>query len=166
MSLKCSCCNTNVEYDQTLDDIIEQHKNIKGNLIPILHEIQKTYGYIPSDSFEKLSRELNVSLSEIYGVITFYHHFSQKPKGKYNISVCLGTACYVKGAAEILEAFKAKLGIDVSEITKDGLFSLEVCRCLGACGLAPAILINDKVYGRLTEDEVERIIKGYREIEA
>lgn len=164
MRASACCCKTEEENNRMLDDIIDRHKKSKGNLIPVLHDIQELYGYIPADVQEKIAKKLNVSLSEIYGVITFYHHFSLKQKGKYKISVCMGTACYVKGAGPILDRFKEKLNLEIGETTSDGKFTLEACRCLGACGLAPALVVNDEVYGCLTKDDVEKIIEKYNNI--
>jgi NADP-reducing hydrogenase subunit HndA len=147
---------------KTLEDIIAKHKGEKGSLIPVLHDIQELYGYIPEEVQKKVAEALNIPLSQVYGVITFYNNFSTQPKGKYKIAVCMGTACYVKGAGEILERFKEKLGIDVGECMKDGMFSLEECRCLGACGLAPALTINGKVYGGLVRKDADDIIEKYK----
>lgn len=155
------CCEKTDGKDKMLGEIVARHKKSKGSLIPILHEVQSLYGYLPADSRAIIAKELNIPLSEVFGVITFYHHFSLKPKGEYNISVCMGTACYVKGAGEILDKFKEKLKIDVGGCTEDGKFSLEACRCLGACGLAPVITVNDVVYGRLTKDDVDGIVQKY-----
>jgi NADP-reducing hydrogenase subunit HndA len=113
---------------------------------------------------KKISQGLNVSLAEIYGVVTFYTQFSLNPKGRFKISVCLGTACYVKGAGVILDKFKEKLGIDVGQSTEDGKFSLDACRCIGACGLAPVIMVNDDVHGRLVTDDVEGILEKYKDL--
>jgi NADP-reducing hydrogenase subunit HndA len=149
--------------DEKLQEIIEKYKDTKGALVPVLHEAQELYGYLPIEVQKKISEGLGVSLSEIYGVVTFYTQFSLNPKGKYKVNICMGTACYVKGAGQILDKFKEHLGIDVGECTEDGLFSLEACRCIGACGLAPVITINDDVYGRLVPEDVEGIIKKYKE---
>jgi NADP-reducing hydrogenase subunit HndA len=162
---KC-CCGYANETELKLQKIIEKYKDTRGGLIPVLHEVQELYGYLPLSVQKKISEGLGVPLSEIYGVITFYTQFSLNPKGKYNIQVCLGTACYVKGANLILEKLQEKLGINVGECTEDGLFNLEACRCIGACGLAPVITINDDVYGRLKPEDVEGIIEKYRKQEA
>ncbi|AEV67961.1 NADH-quinone oxidoreductase subunit NuoE [Acetivibrio clariflavus] len=159
----CCCCNKVDPRDQKLQEIIEKYKDTKGALIQVLHEAQEVYGYLPIEVQKKISEGLNVPLSEIYGVVTFYTQFSLNPKGKYKISVCMGTACYVKGAGQILDKFKEILGLEVGECSEDGLFSLEPCRCLGACGLAPVITINEDVYGKLVPDDVEGIIKKYKE---
>jgi NADP-reducing hydrogenase subunit HndA len=160
---KCCCCGVKDVRDEKLQEIIEKYKDTKGALVPVLHEAQELYGYLPIEVQKKISEGLGVSLSEIYGVVTFYTQFSLNPKGKYKVNICMGTACYVKGAGQILDKFKEHLGIDVDECTEDGLFSLEACRCIGACGLAPVITINDDVYGRLVPEDVEGIIKKYKE---
>lgn len=151
-------CKETDEKDKKLDEIFAKHKNVKGSLIPILHEAQGIYGYLPVSVQRKIAKKMNIPISEVFGVISFYHHFSLKPKGKFNISVCMGTACYVKGAGPILDALKDQLSIDVGETTEDNEFTLEECRCIGACGLAPVITVNDQVYGRLTKDDVVGII--------
>lgn len=161
MSENNCCCGCVDAQEKKLQEIIEKYKNTKGALIPVLHEVQEVYGYLPLSVQKKISEGLGVPLSEIYGVVTFYAQFSLNPKGKYRIQVCLGTACYVKGSGLILEKLKEKLGIDVGECTKDGKFFLDACRCIGACGLAPVITINDDVYGRLSPDEIEDILKKY-----
>lgn len=159
---KCCCSGSGTDERETkLQEIIDKYKDTRGALIPILHEAQDLYGYLPVSVQKKISEGLNISLAEIYGVVTFYTQFSLKPKGKYKINVCLGTACYVKGSGKILDKFKEKLGIGVGECTEDGKFSLDACRCIGACGLAPVITINEDVYGRLTEDDVEGILEKY-----
>ena len=157
------CCGCIDEKSKKLQEAIEKYRNTKGALIPVLHVAQDIYGYLPVSVLKEISESLNIPLTEIYGVVTFYTRFSLQPKGKFNIQVCLGTACYVKGASKILEKLKEKLGILVGECTEDGRFSLEECRCIGACGLAPVIMINEEVYGRLTPDELEGIIEKYRD---
>ncbi len=162
----CDCCCSDSEVDervQKLHKIIEKHKETKGALIPVLHEAQELYGYLPINVQKQISSELGIPLSEIYGVVTFYTQFSLNPKGKYKIQVCLGTACYVKGSAQILDKLKEKLGVHVGECTENGKFSLEACRCIGACGLAPVIMINDQVYGRLVPEDIEGIIEKYKD---
>ncbi len=163
MSANSNCCGCVKDDDQKLQQVIDKYKGTKGALIPVLHEAQDIYGYLPLHVQKKISEKLNIPLSEIYGVVTFYTQFSLEPKGKYNIQVCLGTACYVKGAGAVLDKLKEKLGIDVGSCTEDGKFSLEACRCIGACGLAPVIMINDDVYGRLTPDDIEGIIDKYKD---
>lgn len=158
---KCKCQNCDM-YDENLLKIAKKYEGNPTDIIEALHEVQNLYGYISTEAIKCLSKYLNVPESEIYGIITFYSRFTLKPKGKYNIQVCLGTACYVKGSAKIMEAFESELGIKAGEITKDGLFSLEEVRCIGACGLAPAIVVNEEVYGKLTTDKVREIIAKYR----
>ena len=149
------------EQEEKLLAVIGRHKEERGAIIQVLHEAQEIYGYLPIEVQKIISAELNVPLAEIYGIVTFYSQFSLNPKGEYQIGVCLGTACYVKGSGEILEEIKELLGIDVGECTPDGKFSIDATRCIGACGLAPVITINDDVYGRLKKGEVADIIKKY-----
>ena len=130
--------------------------------MPVLQEAQEIYGYLPIEVQTMVAEGLNVSLEEVYGVSTFYSQFALSPKGKYNISVCLGTACYVKGSGDILNKISEQLGIGAEECTADGQFSLTACRCIGACGLAPVITVNEDVYGRLTVDDVPYIINKYK----
>ena len=129
--------------------------------MPVLQEAQNVYGYLPIEVQQMVADGLGVPLSEVFGVATFYSQFSLTPKGKYNISVCLGTACYVKGSGKILEELSKDLGIEAEECTEDGKFSLTACRCIGACGLAPVITINDDVYGRLVPEDVKGILAKY-----
>jgi len=159
------CCGCVDEKEKQLREVIEKYKNTRGALIPVLHEAQEIYGYLPMKVQKMISEELHIPLTEIYGVVTFYAQFSLKPKGKYKIQVCMGTACYVKGSGSILDKLKEKLGIDVEDCTEDGKFSLHACRCIGACGLAPVIMINDDVYGKLVPDDIEKIIDKYKEME-
>ncbi|NMA67009.1 MAG: NAD(P)H-dependent oxidoreductase subunit E [Clostridiaceae bacterium] len=165
MTMNCgSCCADNKSKE--LEKIIAKYKNIRGALIPALHEAQELYGYLPLSVQKKIADGLNVPLSEVYGVVTFYTQFSLNPKGKYKISVCLGTACYVKGAGQIFDKISEILNIKSGECTPDGLFSLDACRCIGACGLAPVITINEDVHGRLSVDDVPGIIQKYIDQEA
>jgi NADP-reducing hydrogenase subunit HndA len=164
MSNNCCCGCAVDERPQKLQEIIEKYKSTKGALIPVLHEAQELYGYLPMSVQKQISEGLKVPLTEIYGVVTFYTQFSLKPKGKFKISICMGTACYVKGASHILDKLREKLGIQVGDCTEDGKFSLDACRCIGACGLAPVMMINDDVYGRLTPDEIENILEKYRDL--
>lgn len=154
--------NGTKEQEEKLKAVIERHKGQDGAVIPVLHEAQEIYGYLPIEVQEMIAEGLDVPLAEIYGIVTFYAQFSLNPKGKYQIGVCLGTACYVKGSGDILEKCKSILGIDVGECTPDGLFSIDATRCIGACGLAPVMTINDDVYGRITADDVADIIKKYQ----
>ena len=133
-----------------------------SDLIEILHLVQNTYGYIPEDMITLISKTLDIPPSRIYGVITFYSRFSLVPTGKYSISVCMGTACYVKGAGDILEEVKKELGIDSGETTEDGLFSIVETRCIGACGLAPVVTVNEEVHGRLKKGDMTKIIDELR----
>ena len=144
-----------------LKDFIELEKSERGALMPVLQKAQEIYGYLPIEVQSMVAEGLGISLSEVYGVATFYSQFSLNPKGEHRISVCLGTACYVKGADKILEGLEERLGIKCGECTKDGVFSLDSCRCVGACGLAPVIMIDDDVYGRLTVDQLDDILKKY-----
>ncbi|AUS97827.1 NADH-quinone oxidoreductase subunit E [Clostridium thermosuccinogenes] len=162
MSTTKCCCGQVDERELKLQEIIDKYKNTKGALIPVLHEAQEVYGYLPLSVQKKISEGLDIPLSEVYGVITFYTQFSLNPKGKYKIQLCMGTACYVKGSNLILEKLKEMLGIDVGECTEDGKFSLEACRCIGACGLAPVMMINDDVYGKLVPDDIKGIIEKYK----
>ena len=149
------------EQEAQLFEIIEKHKNEPGAIMPVLQEAQNVYGYLPIEVQQMVADGLGVPLSEVFGVATFYSQFSLTPKGKYNISVCLGTACYVKGAGDLFNKLSEKLGIGADECTDDGQFSLTACRCIGACGLAPVMMINDDVYGKLTADEIPGILQKY-----
>lgn len=164
--MSCNCqCSTDKKNDprfQQLDEIIKQHKEQAGSLIPVLHKAQGIFGYLPEEVQIYIAEGLNVPLSEVYGVVSFYSLFTTVPRGKYVINVCLGTACYVKGSGRIMDNLKKELGISVGETTEDGLFTLEGCRCIGACGLAPVLTVNDQVHGRLTEDDVPRLIRLYK----
>lgn len=144
-----------------LREYIELEKAQPGALMPVLQKAQEIYGYLPIEVQEIIAEELDVSLSEVYGVATFYSQFSLTPKGEHRISICLGTACYVKGADKILEGLEARLGIKCGECTPDGVFSLDSCRCVGACGLAPVMMVDDDVYGRMTVDQIDGILEKY-----
>ncbi len=141
---------------------MRENKGKKGALMTVLHEAQDKFGYLPKEIQELISKELRIPLSEIYGVATFYSQFSLVPKGEYKIGVCLGTACYVKGAQDILDKVEEELGITVGQTTPDRKFSLSATRCLGACGLAPVLVVNEDVYGRLKAEDVEEILNKYR----
>ena len=149
------------EQHQKLLDLLEKLKDEKGAVMPALQGAQEIYGYLTIEVQKEVARGLNVSLEEVYGVSTFYSQFSLTPKGKYNVSICLGTACYVKGADKVLDRLVAKLGIQPEECTPDGMFSLTACRCIGACGLAPVLTVNDDVYGRLVPEDVDKILAKY-----
>ena len=149
------------EQEEKLYAVIEKYKGTDGALIPILHGAQEIYGYLPIEVQKIVADALGISLTEVYGVVTFYAQFSLYPKGEYAISVCLGTACYVKGSGSILEEIKKQLNVEVGKCTSDGKFSLEATRCIGACGLAPVMTINDEVYGKLVVDDVQGILSKY-----
>ncbi len=156
-------CNCGGEGEaEVLRKLLEKYTQDKSNLIQILNEVQEKYGYIPKLAQEEISKYLDIPMAEIYGVITFYARFSLKPKGKYNIAVCLGTACFVKGSEKVLDRVKEILKIDVGETTPDGLFSIEATRCVGACGLAPVFKVNEEVYGKATPELVDKVIEEYR----
>ena len=161
MSNTCANCADAQVKAQKLDEIVAKDKDTRGALIPVLHEAQEVYGYLPLEVQRVIAEKLNIPLAEVYGVVSFYTQFSIYPKGQYQINVCMGTACYVKGANEVLDKFRTRLSIDVGECTEDGKFSLEACRCIGACGLAPVVTINDEVYGKLTADDVDGILDDY-----
>lgn len=145
-----------------LKDYIDKLPSKKGELISVLHKGQEIFGYLPTEVQEFISKELDIAMSEIYGVITFYSFFTTKPKGEHPISICMGTACYVNGAEGILNEFKRELGIKVGEVTPDGKFSLDVLRCVGACGMAPVVTIGHKTFGRVESDQVEGILKEFK----
>lgn len=141
--------------------ICKDFRNDEGELINVLHKCQEEFGYLPAEVQEVIATELNISVAKVYGVVTFYSFFNMIPKGKYPISICTGTACYVRGAEKVLEEFKRALNIPVGETTADGKFSLSCLRCVGACGLAPVVTIGDKVYGRVSPDGVREILAEY-----
>ena len=149
------------EYYTFLDQLIE--KGEKGTNIKILQKIQGIFGYIPEDILYETAKRTGVPASTLYGAATFYHQFSFQPKGKHEIQLCLGTACYVKGAGAVLEELEKMLGIGAGEITKDGNFSIDTTRCVGACGLAPVMAINGKIYGKMTPDKLHEVINGIME---
>ena len=151
------------EQEAQLKAVISELKDEKGALMPIMQKAQEIYGYLPIEVQTIISDEMNVPLEKIYGVATFYSLFTLNPKGKYKISVCLGTACYVKGSGDVYAKLQEILGVSGGECTPDGKFSLEACRCIGACGLAPVMMINDDVYGRLTVDELAGILAKYND---
>lgn len=155
---KIYMCGNQIEK---IKSICAEFGNDAGELINILHRTQGELGYLPMEVQELIAMELKVPVSKIYGVVTFYSFFTMVPKGKYPVSVCLGTACYVRGSEQILDEFKKQLGIGIGETTEDGLFSLDCLRCVGACGLAPVTMVANKVYGRLTPDSVHSILAEY-----
>jgi len=151
--------NGTAEQQAELFEVIGKYKNQKGALVAVLQEAQDIYGYLPREVQQILSDELGIPMSEIYGVITFYTQFSLKPKGKHRVSVCLGTACYVKGSGIIYEELKKQLNLKEGECTPDGNFSIHNTRCIGACGLAPVLTVNDDVYGRLSTENVSKVVR-------
>ena len=150
------------EQEQKLNAVIEANKHDKSRLMAVMQEAQEIYGYLPMEVQNMISEGMEVPLEKIFGVASFYAQFSLTPKGEYNISVCLGTACYVKGAQSVLDELSEELGIDVDECTEDGKFSLNACRCIGACGLGPVLTVNDEVYGKLTAKDVPEIVAKYK----
>ncbi|PKM50586.1 MAG: NAD(P)H-dependent oxidoreductase subunit E [Firmicutes bacterium HGW-Firmicutes-7] len=152
------------KFDE-LETFIDQMETTKGALIEILHKAQNLFGYLPRDVQLFVARKLGIPGAEVYGVVSFYSYFTTKPRGKYTISCCMGTACFVRGADKIIERLKEILGIESNEITEDGLFTLIDVRCIGACGLAPIVKVDEKVYGRVKEEELEDIINTYRLLE-
>ena len=154
--MKLSC-----EAVRQVEEVCEKFNNDPGELIAILHECQARLGYLPEPVQKVIAGKLHIPASKVYGVVTFYSFFTMTPKGKYPISVCLGTACYVRGADKLLEEFKRVLGIEVGETTPDGKFSLDCLRCVGACGLAPVATIAEKVYGRLNPADIKRIVEEF-----
>lgn len=150
------------EQEAELLKVINTYKHQEGSLMQILHDAQLIYGYLPQEVQTIISNELDMPLEKIYGVVTFYSQFSLSPKGKYKISVCLGTACYVKGAGDLYDRLMKLLQIEGGECTPDGKFSLDACRCIGACGLAPVLTVNEDVYGRLTVDDLPDILAKYQ----
>lgn len=146
-----------------IKEICDKYNNASGELINVLHACQGEFGYLPEDVQREIASNLNIPVAKVYGVVTFYSFFTMTPKGKYPISICMGTACYVRGAEKVVEEFKKQLGIKVGGVTEDGKFSLDVLRCVGACGLAPVATIGDKVYGRIDPKNVKDILAEYSE---
>lgn len=164
--MSCENCKNELTiqmYDE-LAKFIDELPEKKGALISVLHRAQSIFGYLPKEVQKFVGEKLNIPTSQVYGVVSFYSFFTMVPKGKHPISVCLGTACYVRGADKVVEAFKRELGINIGETTPDGKFSLDALRCVGACGLAPVVLVGDKVYGRIANaEQVKQIIAEYAE---
>ncbi len=160
-------CKSAVPYAGTpqqeaqLRELIAAHKDQPGATMPVLQKAQEIFGYLPEEVQIMIAEGLDIPLSEIYGVASFYAQFTMNPKGKYQVSVCLGTACYVKGAAELLDAVQGNLGIPSGSVSADGKFSIDACRCVGACGLAPVMMVNNDVYGRITPDQIPEILAKY-----
>lgn len=151
------------EQEAQLMKVIEEHKHDKSTLMAVMQKAQDIYGYLPLEVQQMISDGMDVPMEKIYGVATFYAQFSLSPKGKYNISVCMGTACYVKGSQTLLEALEDNLGISVGECTPDGKFSIEACRCIGACGLGPVLTVNDEVFGKLTAKDIPGILAKFND---
>ena len=157
----CECKKSRSDLTK-IEPVLEQYGTVKGSLITILQKAQEIYGYLPVEVLRIVARELDVPLEEVYGVASFYSQFSLNPKGDVAIAVCLGTACYVKGSGEILERITQKLGLQPGATSPDGKYSLEATRCIGACGLAPVMTINNEVYGRLKKEDVDGILEKYK----
>jgi len=165
-----NCCQCQIEVDEhklllELDSLMDNYVNKEGALIPVLQIAQGLFGYLPREAMQLIGKRLNKPYSEVSGVVTFYSLFSTVPQGKYVVRVCLGTACYVRGGKEVLEGFKKELGIDVGQTTADRLFSLEVGRCFGACGIAPVVMINDNTHQRVKSNKIAKILNSYRQLE-
>ena len=157
-------CKDNVGFKE-LENYILTLEDKKSSLIIILHKAQEIFGYIPEEVQEFIAEKIEVPVSKVYGVVSFYNFFSMEPKGKYPISVCTGTACYVRGAEKILEALQKELGLKLGGVTEDGLFSLDSLRCVGACGLAPVMLVGKDVHGKVEPEDVKKIIENYKNLE-
>ncbi|NLC76793.1 MAG: NAD(P)H-dependent oxidoreductase subunit E [Clostridia bacterium] len=158
----CCCGEAKIDYAE-LDELLKPYVGQPSALIEVLHKTQELVGYLPKEVQIRVAEALGVSLGEVYSVVSFYSHFSVKPKGKFKISLCKGTACYVKGSPEVLDKIQEQLGIKAGDSTDDGLFSLEVVRCLGACGLGPVMTVNDHAHGLLKPDKAVGILEGYRQ---
>jgi len=165
VSTNCCCCSNHLKDDRytRLDQVIAEYLNQPGSLIPVLHKAQQIFGYLPDDVQKIIAEGLNLPLSDVYGVITFYSLFSLEPRGKHTIGICMGTACYVRGASDILEALKKDLAVEAGQTSKDGVFTLTITRCLGACAMAPVMMIDEDVYGRLTAEKIPEILAKYRQ---
>jgi len=164
MSEKCKCVEVEISSEQwvKIDEIVDQNKNKPGALIPILEQVQEAIGFLPAEVQHRISERLNISPAMIYGVVTFYSFFTMVPRGRHLIRVCLGTACYVKRSDEILDKIKQQLNVDVGEMSEDKRYSLESVRCLGACGLAPVVVIDEDTYGAVDPVKVISIIEEYK----
>lgn len=149
------------EQKEKLDAVIAKYQGVPGATMPVMQEAQEIYGYLPIEVQKMIADGMGISLEEVYGIASFYSQFKLNPNGEVAIAVCLGTACYVKGSGDILERLEKKLGIKSGETSSDGKFSLEATRCIGACGLAPVLTINEEVYGRLKVDDVDKILEKY-----
>ena len=161
----CDFISRNRHLFDKLDNFIDSLPTKDGSLIQVLHHAQEIFGFLPKEVQLYIAQSLNIPPSKVYGVVSFYSYFTTEPKGKYKISVCLGTVCFVKGSDKILEQFEKELGIKVGETTDDLLFSLEGLRCVGACGLAPVVAVNDKVYGQFKLEQVNEVLNHYKSLE-
>ncbi|MFI3226889.1 MAG: NADH-quinone oxidoreductase subunit NuoE [Clostridia bacterium] len=160
----CNCCSefTGTQEQETkLRQMILEYKDVEGALMPVLQKAQDIYGYLPKEVQVIIAKEFGIPLEEVYGVVTFYSQFYITPRSEHQVSVCLGTACYVKGAQEVFDRISQTLKIKAGEMTDDGKFSLDACRCVGACGLAPVMMVGDDVFGKVTADEVAQILAKY-----
>ncbi|HHW43480.1 NADH-quinone oxidoreductase subunit NuoE [Desulfofundulus thermobenzoicus] len=160
MGTACTCGG---ELTRKLEELLQRHRGQPGALIQVLHQAQNIYGYLPKEVLKKVSLTLNVPLSRVYGVVSFYSFFTTKPKGKHQISVCKGTACYVRGAGQLLNQLQEEMGLKPGDTTDDGEFSLEVVRCLGACGLGPVITVDQDVHARLVPARLKEVLDNYRQ---
>ena len=160
--MKFSSCKEKEEKYSRLREVIKEYRNSPGPLIQILHRAQNIFGYLPKEVQRFVAKEIGTSFSRVYGVVTFYDFFRLDPVGKYNVTICLGTACYVRGGWKILEALERELAVEEGKTTKDRLFTLTTARCFGSCGLAPAMMVDKEVYGRLNSEKALEIIEGYR----
>jgi len=156
----------NAEDFTALEEFINSLETLEGELIAVLHRAQGIFGFLPREVQVFVAKKLNLAVSKVYGVVSFYSYFTMTPKGKYRVSVCMGTACYVKGAEKILNEFKKELEIEVGETTPDGLFSIDSLRCVGACGLAPVVLVGEDVYGRDDARDAKGLVEKYRKLNA
>lgn len=154
----CECIDKKIREE--VQEILKVYKQEKDNLIQILNDVQEKYGYIPKVAQEEISEYLGIPMAEVYGVVTFYSRFTLEPKGKYNISVCLGTACFVKGSQQILDRLKERLNLEEGKTSEDGKFSIDTTRCVGACGIAPVFTVNGEVYGRATVKKLDEVLDG------
>lgn len=153
-----------IEFSSELQSFVREWKDKPGSLIMILHRVQQEFSYIPREAAERLARDLHMPLAKIYGVVTFYHYFKTTKPGKHRMSICLGTACYLKGGQMLVEEAENILGISGATVTDDGLFSIDEVRCVGCCGLAPVLMVGDEVYGKVTKEQVPEIIAKYKNI--
>ncbi len=160
-------CSNNVKDEKfkMLEEFIDKVPNNQSSLIEVLHKSQEIFGYLSEEVQSYVAYRLNVPVTKVYGVVTFYSYFTTKPRGKYVINICMGTACFVKGSNLILEEFQRKLNIKAGETTEDGKFTIEVLRCVGACGLAPVVTVNDKVYGHFKKEDVKKLLESYSDKE-